>query len=74
MYSVPAKAWWQSKLFWFGVLQVVVGILELIATEVLLSDGGGWAAVVSGVVTIVLRYVTKQPITFSGKPEKTVAR
>jgi hypothetical protein len=66
---VISKSLFASKMFWLGLLQIASGTLELVGTEVLGSDGAGWAAVGSGVVTIVLRVVTKQPVTVKGGDE-----
>lgn len=62
---VKAKSLFASKLFWLGVIQIATGVGELITSEVLNSDGAGWGAVVSGALTIVFRYLTKQPVTVS---------
>lgn len=67
---VPTKKWYTSKLFWLGVLQVALGILELVRDG--LASGEGWLSMGLGALTVVLRYVTTQPITFRDKPAKVV--
>lgn len=52
------KAFYKSKLFWWGTVQIAIGILSLI-------DGyitNGTAITASGVITIILRILTTQPI------------
>jgi hypothetical protein len=69
----------ESKLVWFGVLQLLIGLAgglpEIVAfvqkftaeNPVDWSDAGQvvpWVLMlVSGIITIVLRAITKQPIT-----------
>lgn len=69
---VPAKRIWTSKTFWVGVLEIATGVLELIDVNVLANDGAGWVAVGAGLLTILLRYITKQPVTVSGRERKHV--
>lgn len=52
------KAFYKSKLFWWGAVQVAIGVLSLV-------DGyltNGTAITASGVITIFLRVLTTQPI------------
>ena len=70
---VKAKSLFASKTFWLGVAQILAGLVEivdLIQLNVFAGNGGGWAAVISGVITIGLRWVTKQPVSVSGKDAK----
>lgn len=69
---VPTKSIFASKLFWLGVVQIITGVLQLIGTEVLMSDGAGWGAVASGALTIIFRIVTKQPVSMTGNDVKEV--
>jgi len=64
-----SKSIFRSRLFWLGALQVVGGAVELVRTN-LSSDGAiAWGAVLSGVVTILLRAVTSQPVHIA-EPKK----
>lgn len=58
----PVKAFWKSRTVWFGVAVAAIPFLGEL-TEVL-QDGNvpGWAVSVIGGVTIVLRFITGQPI------------
>lgn len=57
---VETKPFWKSKLFWLGLLQVAIGVSVGIE-GVLVS---GLPLTVSGILTILLRAVTKSEITF----------
>lgn len=53
------KAWYKSKTVWFGVALFLLGGLELVQQHDYLPDG--WAPLV-GLIIIVLRAVTREPI------------
>lgn len=61
---MDAKKFYVSKLFWLGVIQVVIGGLGLVAPflEAGVYTPAAYVALASGVLTIVLRFVTDQPI------------
>ena len=69
--QVPTKPWYKSKLFWLGALEILAGVAEL-AISYLESPEAGVAFIVKGLLTIYGRYVTKQPMTFTGKFTKQV--
>ena len=54
------KKWYLSKLLWLGVLEIAVGVANYIAT---LDPGTSISVITAGVLTIVFRIITKQPIT-----------
>ena len=56
----------QSKTFWIGLLQIVIGALGLLATFLQAGDftPASITMLVSGVLMIVLRFVTVEPIGF----------
>lgn len=58
-----SKDFWKSKLFWLGVLQIAAAALEYIAG---LPPETSIAQAISGILTIILRFATSQPI--SGTP------
>jgi len=56
---------WQSKLFWLGILQSLIGILGLVADFLEVGNFSEAALVVliSGCLTVILRvWFTDQPI------------
>jgi uncharacterized membrane protein len=64
--EVETKKWFQSKTFWVGVLEVVIGMLGLVAQFL---EGGNFAvpgivALVAGILTIVMRRLTDTPMAF----------
>lgn len=56
---MESKNWWKSKLIWLGVLEIAIGVVNYVAT---LDPGTSASAVIAGVLTIIFRYVTKQPL------------
>ena len=61
------KPFYKSKLFWLGALQIFVGAAALVGPflEAAVFTPAGFVALASGVVTIVLRFLTDQPIAVS---------
>jgi hypothetical protein len=57
---VESKKWYLSKGFWLGVVIAAGGIAEYIAN---LPPEASIPAIVSGVMVIIVRLVTNQPIT-----------
>lgn len=57
------KPFWQSKTVWLGVLIVAGGIAEYIAA---LPTGASIPTIIAGCLTIIVRFLTSQPI--SGSP------
>ena len=59
------KKFYASRLFWLGVLQIAIGVLGLLAP--FLEAGNfspeAFVPLVSGVLTIVLRFLTDEPIS-----------
>ena len=60
-----AKSFWKSKLFWLGVIEIAIGVLALLGPFLEVGDFGaaGFVALALGILTIVLRFLTKQPIS-----------
>ncbi len=52
------KDWWKSRMIWINVLVTVSGIATALADH--LTAGGALTGI--GVVNIVLRVLTKQPV------------
>lgn len=58
-----AKPWWTSRTVWLGLLEFAVGLLDVTAQSALTPDdldGALFAA--AGVLTVLFRYLTDQPI------------
>jgi hypothetical protein len=58
------KAWYESKTIWVGILEIVIGALGLVATFLQAGDytPAAFVLLAVGVLTIVLRFLTSQPI------------
>ena len=58
------KVFWKSKLFWLGAIQIAMGVLALLGPFLEAGDFGpaGIIALVSGFLTIALRFITDEPI------------
>lgn len=59
-----AKKWYTSKTYYIGALEILIGIGGLVATFLEAGDFAAPAIVclVTGVLTIVLRKLTKEPV------------
>jgi hypothetical protein len=53
-----SKKWWRSRTLLVGVLEIIAGVVTAIAGEI--STGG--TLTVAGVLTIILRIITKSAI------------
>ena len=57
------KAFYKSKLFWWGTVQIAIGTLSLV-------DGyltNGTVITAAGIITVILRVLTTQPIGLTDK-------
>ena len=56
--TLPAKPFWKSKIFWLGLINIVIGILQYIA--------GQWEVgakiTLDGILIIILRSITDRGI------------
>jgi hypothetical protein len=64
---MDVKSIFKSKTFWFGALYVVIGVAGLFGfaqfqPDPKLVDG---LAALTGVIVVILRLVTKQPVSLS---------
>ena len=55
---VEVKPFWKSKTFWIGLMQVVIGVLTYIQGQL----EAGSAITLFGILQVVIRFMTKQPI------------
>lgn len=57
------KRWWESKTIWANLLAIVSGFLEALTDwiESIGAPNGSLVAIV-GVLNVVLRFLTSQPI------------
>jgi len=60
-----AKSFWKSKTFWFGALYIITGIAGLFGYADYVPDAtvDQLALIVTGIVTVLLRFVTKEPVS-----------
>lgn len=56
-----------SKLFWIGAVQVILGVLE--GVQVGLETGAGAEQILFGVLTILMRRLTKSGALMTAKPK-----
>lgn len=62
---MTSKPFWESKTFWFGFAQILVGIGTALQ-ELLTKNDFSFVSVgmfVMGIITIVLRAMTKEPLS-----------
>ena len=58
---METKKIWKSKTIWLGIIEIAIGILSYLQGEL----QGGVQLTAAGVLTVLLRLVTKQAISFS---------
>lgn len=62
-----AKIWWESKSFWAGIITIFLGIIGVFMGSDLIQEHPqvtAWLAVVSGIVTMILRAITEKALKF----------
>jgi uncharacterized membrane protein YkgB len=60
---LSTKSWERSRLMWLGIISTVIGVVEVVAKDTVLTDEAkAWALVVVGVLTVVLRALTTTEI------------
>lgn len=67
---MDGKVWYTSKVIWFNVLTIALAIVGFL---MLAQSTGGlpfevdprWLVLISGIGNILLRFLTKQPLTGS---------
>lgn len=62
--SSPAKNPIVSKTNILGALQILVAVLALVSASPLFAEYTEWILLFSGILTIVLRFLTTSPISF----------
>lgn len=60
--GTPVKPWWMSKLIWLGIIEITISILQM-AQMTDWSDKAAWMTFAMGVLTILARWLTDEPIT-----------
>ena len=69
------KAWYRSKTFWFNVLALICIIASRFGyTGELREDWQLWASLIVAIINLILRFVTKQPITIKRRKYGTNVR
>ena len=64
-----SKPWWKSKTVWLGIVASVAGLSGLPIVAVLPPKAAAYVLTASGIAGVVLRTVTKQPISASATDE-----
>jgi hypothetical protein len=72
---MPSKPFWESKTFWANLIIALVAVLELANVSPLpLPEGSGeWLIFAAGVLNILLRFVTTQPVTMTDENKQSDA-
>lgn len=65
------KVWWKSKTFWFGALVAIVPFLVEMRHLVEQVGGPEIVGMALGVVIVILRMVTKEPVGLADKKDYT---
>lgn len=64
--KVIYKGFWTSKTFWFNILAIVVAVAGQFGFVGFEPDAE-LIAVVVGIVNVLLRFLTKQPVTVNSR-------
>ena len=68
--SVPSKSIFQSKTNWFGAIQIAAAVLDTFnQSGGVLPHGVAPYLGTTGIVTILLRFLTSQPVSILGSKE-----
>ena len=59
--SLSSKPFYKSKLFWLGVLNVLIGVLQYCSGQI---DSGA-AITLNGIVIVILRAYTNRAVTIA---------
>ncbi len=68
--DMNGKSMFRSKTFWINAITAVAGVLTTLGGSELIQDNpqvAGIAATVIGVVNVILRLVTKEPVSIIAK-------
>lgn len=57
------KPFWQSRTFWLNLLGAGAAGLEIVA-DILPPEWQAYAVAAYGILNIILRFDTKEPVTF----------
>jgi len=62
--TTEGKNWWESKTIWIGILQIACSIGFSLADFLNAGDftGAAIALFITGIVSIVLRFLTNEPL------------
>lgn len=69
---MAAKKWWQSRTIWVAIGTIVIGVLSTLDLSELVTDAAALRQIQAGitmavgVLNLVLRFVTTEPITSVG--------
>jgi hypothetical protein len=64
--TVISKSLFKSKTFWFNVAVVLVAVVDALAVQNVALVTEPWFVALVGFVNVVLRPLTKQPVTLKG--------
>jgi hypothetical protein len=64
--TAATKPIWQSKTFWLNVLVIAAAILA-ITDPTLIPIDPKWLVWMTGVLNILVRFLTNEPVSLTGK-------
>lgn len=57
------KRWYQSKLVWLGIIQLLLGIVEVMTkSPVFTARSVSFLLLIAGVLTVILRWLTTEQL------------
>lgn len=63
------KSIWQSKVFWFNLVSILLEVAQMITQYNVLPPGT--VLIIVNVLNILLRFITKDVVMLTGEPTNT---
>jgi len=54
---METKKWWESKIVWLGIIETLIGVLQIVQQQIEVGslNGAGVVNILIGALTIIMR-------------------